>query len=258
MKSNIPALGLAVAVGLAACGGGELFAILQIVTPLGGAWSTAGSPPPTTLQFTSPSIDTQVFSSKFDVAATISSDESVCGAISGIPLNLVGSLDNGKVVLRPAAPAGAPNCIDGTFTNLRRLDAVALGSQPARAYTNGRVDVQLQRGLWVSESGTLTLKFDDRFEAESADNYNGSNGNPVSGCNVSNLGAKVAFEGELRGFEVATSRRPVIPALVNPLNAAERYFTQVEFVDGSTLRLVNAGGQLVTLKRQRNPNNVVC
>ncbi len=253
MKRQMHALGLAVATGLAACGGGELLAVLQIVTPLGGSWATAGFN--TNLQFTNLQPATQVFLSKFDVTASVSSNEGVCGDTLNNGVDLVGTLDNGQVVLRPIAPANAPNCIQGTFSDLRKLDAVALGGQPARSYTNSRVDVQMQQGLWVSENGALSLKFNT---PSSVDNFTGANTEVVTGCNVTVPAAKVNFEGEMRGFVVATLSRPVIPELVNPLNVAQKYFTQVEFVDGATLRLLNAGGQLVTLKRQPNTNNLAC
>lgn len=253
MKHKIHALGLAVATGLAACGGGELLAVLQIVTPLGGAWSNPGFT--TTLQFTSPSPSVLLFSTKVDVAASVSSADGVCGDTVNNGVDLVGTLDNGAVALRPLAPANAPNCIQGSFSDLRQLDTVALGGQPARSYTNSRVDVQMQEGVWVSESGALTLKFN---EPSSVDNFSGANTEPVSGCNVTVPAAKVSFEGDMRGFVVATLSRPLIPELVNPLNNAEKYFTQVEFVDGGTLRLLNANGVLVTLKRQPNTNNLTC
>lgn len=253
MKRKIHALGLAVATGLAACGGGELLAVLQIVTPLGGAWSNAGFT--TTIQFTSPSPLVQVFASKLDITATVNSTDGVCGDTLNNGVDLVGTLENGAVVLRPVAPANAPNCIQGSFSDLRKLDTVALGAQPARSYTNSRVDVQMQAGLWISESGTLTLKFN---EPSSVNNFTGANTEPVTGCDVTVPAAKVNFEGKMRGFVVATLSRPLIPELVNPLNVAQKFFTQVEFVDGATLRLLNAGGVLVTLKRQPNPGNVTC
>lgn len=253
MKRTIHALGLAVAAGLAACGGGELLAVLQIVTPLGGSWATVGFN--TNLQFTNLQPATQVFLSKFDVTATVNSNEGVCGDAANNGVDLVGTVDNGSVVLRPVAPANAPNCIQGTFSDLRKLDTVALGNQPARSYTNGRVDVQMQQGLWISENGTLTLKFN---EPSSVNNFTGANTEPVTGCNATVPAAKVNFEGEMRGFVEASLSRPLIPELVNPLNPAQKYFTQVEFVDGATLRLLNAGGQLVTLKRQPNTNNLTC
>ena len=120
MKANIPALGLAAA-GLAACGGG-LLAVLQIVTPLGGQWSSAGFT--TTIQFTNLQPATQVFLSRFDVTATIDSDDGVCGATPGNPVDVLGTLDNGSVVLRPVAPANAPNCVQGSFSDLRKLDTL--------------------------------------------------------------------------------------------------------------------------------------
>ncbi|MDP2015568.1 hypothetical protein [Hydrogenophaga sp.] len=253
MKPKTHALGLALAASLVACGGGELLALLQIVTPLGGAWSNAGFT--TTIQFTSPPPSVLMFSSKVDVTASVNSTDGVCGDTLNNGVDLVGTLENGQVALRPIAPANAPNCIQGSFTDLRKLDTVALGVQPARSYTNSRVDVQMQLGLWVSESGTLTLKFN---EPSSVDNFTGANTEPVTGCDVSIPAAKVNFEGEMRGFVVATLSRPLMPELVNPLNAAQKFFTQVEYVDGATLRLLNAGGVLLTLKRKPNPGGVAC
>jgi hypothetical protein len=250
MKANIPALGLAAA-GLAACGGG-LLAVLQIVTPLGGQWSSAGFT--TTIQFTNLQPATQVFLSRFDVTATVNSTDGVCGDALNNGVNLSGTVDNGKFVLRPIAPAGAANCIEGTFTDLRRFEAVAVANQP-REYTNSRVDIQLQIGLWVSENGALSLKFDPGFEAESVDNFPSTT--PVTGCNVSNPQAKVNFVGEMLGFNAATLRRPYFPALTAPGPNPPTYFTEVEYVDGATLRLLS-GGLLVTLKRQPNPNNLTC
>lgn len=244
--------GFAVAGGVVACGGGELLAILQIVTPLNGLWADG---PDDSIQFLTPDVNTQLFSSKLQVTATVRSASGMCGDALGNGVDVVGTLDNGAVVLRPVNPANAANCIDGTFTDLRRLAVVAIGAQPARSYLNSRVDVQMDVGLWVSESGTLTLKFDG---PASVDNFTGANAEFVSGCNVSNLNAKVNFEGEMRGFEVATLKRPLIPELFNPLNNIEKYFTQVEFVDGATVTLRNVLGQSVMLKRQPNPNNVAC
>jgi hypothetical protein len=158
-------------------------------------------------------------------------------------------VDNGKFVLRPIAPAGAANCIEGTFTDLRRFEAVAVANQP-REYTNSRVDIQLQIGLWVSENGALSLKFDPGFEAQSVDNFPSTTF--VTGCNASNQAATVKFEGVMQGFNETTLRRPYLEKLTGA-GGVPTYFTQVEFVDGATLRLINPQGQLVTLKRQPSP-----
>lgn len=248
MKANIPALGL-VAAGLSACGGG-LLAVLQIVTPLGGQWSSTGST--TTIQFTNLQPLTQVFLSRFDVTATVNSTDGVCGDTTNSNLDLVGTVDNGTFVLRPPVPAGAANCLEGTFTDLRRFEAVAVANQP-REYTNTRVDIQLPIGVWVSENGALSLKFDPGFEAESVDNF--PNTSFVTGCNVSNPQAKVNFEGEMSGFNGSTLRRPYFERLTGA-GGSPTFFTEVEFVDGATLRLINPQGQLVTLKRQ--PSSITC
>lgn len=248
MKANIPALGLAAA-GLAACGGG-LLAVLQIVTPLGGDWRSGG----TSITFTNVDATTQAYLTKFEVLATISTNEiaaGVCGASQGDSKSLVGTVDNGSLVMRRLDLMNAPVCIEGTFSDLRKLDTIALGNLSARSYTNDIVDVQMQEGIWVGESGTLRLKFNG---PESVLN---DGARAATGCNVSNPQAKVNFEGEMLGFNTTTLRRPFIQTLTGA-GGNPTYFTQVEFVDGATIRLLNATGQLVTLKRQPNPNNLTC
>lgn len=250
MKANISALGLAAAVGLAACGGG-LLAVLQIVTPLGGAWKTEDGQPLTTLQFETPLPETLVFSPKTDVTASVRSAEGVCGAAADDTTPLVGTLDNGDVVLR-RVEANAPVCIQGSFSDLRRLDTIPLDGKRAISYFNDRVDIQLQIGLWVSEDGSLSLKFDELEGDDNPTSVSNDSTTTVTGCNASNQAATVKFEGVMQGFNETTLRRPYFEKLTGA-GGVPTYFTQVEFVDGATLRLINPQGQLVTLKRQPSP-----
>lgn len=231
--------GVLTAALLAACGGGEIFAILQIVTPLAGQWDAGGGE---TISFTAPTEDEQVFLSKLNVTANVGSGSGVCGASLGVP----GTLDNGKLSLRLSGATAA--CLEGSFVDLRRFDAVAIGAIPARSYFNSRVDVRMQTGLWVSESGQSTLK----FEGPSSVDNNSSNADNATGCDVSNTAAKVRFTGTMTGFNTTTLAKPGIAELRNTGNNA-LMFSKVEFVDGATLKLLNATGQSVTLTRKPDP-----
>jgi hypothetical protein len=240
-------LGIAsAAVILAACGGGELIALLQIVTPLAGQWNNTAFDE--SISFVTPTPDEQVLLSKYSVTANIGSASGVCG-IPLPPLNndvvVEGTLDNGKLSLR--LPGASSACIEGSFIDLRRFDAVAVGGAPARSYFNSRVDVRMNTGLWVSENGKLSLKFTG---PSSVDNNSSDLGN-TTGCDVSNSAAKVNFSGTMRGFVTATLTRPTIAELRNGANAL--LFSKVEFTDGATLKLLDATGQSLTLTRKADP-----
>jgi hypothetical protein len=244
---------VSVAAILAACGGGvgEIAAILSIVTPLGGTWGDEANKEG--IAFLTPAFDDQVFSSQLDVTARFTSSTGVCGDAVGNGVNVEGRLENGKLTLRPAGVPAAANCIEGSFTDLRRFDAVALGVQPPkRSYTNGQVFVTMDAGLWVSENGKLVLKFEKPF------NLANNSTADVTGCDVSNTAAKVNFIGKMQGFDVATLTRPFIPDLRNKLNNTIIMFTVVDYVDGATLKLRDGAGQSVTLQRKPDPANTVC
>lgn len=235
--------GVLTAALLAACGGGEIFAILQIVTPLAGQWSAGGNE---SISFLTPDPDVQVLNAKVDVTAVVFSESGVCGDTLGNGVNVVGTVDNGKAALRlPDAPS---DCIRGNFTSLIRFDAEAVGALASRSYLNSRVDVRMATGLWVSENGLLKLKFDG---PSSVDN-NSSDADNATGCDVSNSAAKVNFTGTMTGFNTATLARPAIAELRNPVGNA-LMFSAVTFVDGDTLTLRNALGQNLTLTRQPDP-----
>lgn len=234
------------AVILAACGGGELVALLQIVTPLAGQWNNAAFNE--SISFVTPTPDVQVFQYKYNVTANIGSASGVCG-IPLPPLNtdvvVEGTLDNGKLSLR--RPGASSACIEGNFIDLRRFDALAIGGLPARSYFNSRVDVRMNTGLWVSENGKLSLKFNGPSSVD-----NGSSDlNNATGCDVSNSAAKVNFSGTMLGFVTATLTRPTIAELRNGANTL--LFSKVEFVDGATLKLLDATGQSLTLTRRADP-----
>lgn len=237
--------GVLTAALLAACGGGEILAILQIVTPLAGQWNDTTFNE--SISFLTPSPDEQVFSSKLNVTAFLSSASGVCGDATSAGVNVEGTLDNGKLALR--LPGASADCLRGSFSSLVQFNAEAMGAIPARSYFNSRVDVRMQTGLWVSENGQLTLKFE---EPSSVDNQPGGNSQTANGCDVSNLAAKVRFTGTMIGFNTTTLAKPGIAELRNTGTNA-LMFSKVEFVDGATLKLLNATGQSVTLTRKPDP-----
>lgn len=241
--------GVLTAALLAACGGGEIFAILQIVTPLAGSWNDSAFQE--RINFLTPTPDEQVFQSQLNVTAEVGSASGVCGAPTDDVVAVEGTLDNGQLSLRrPGAPAA---CLEGRFVDLRRFDALANGAIPARSYLNSRVDVRMATGLWVSENGLLKLK----FEGPSSVDNNSSDTDNATGCDVSNSAAKVNFTGTMTGFNTTTQARPAIAELRNPVGNA-LMFTAVTFVDGDTLTLRNALGQNLTLTRQPDPASTTC
>lgn len=240
--------GVLTAALLAACGGGEILAVLQIVTPLAGQWSAGSNE---NISFLTPDPDVQVLNAKVDVTAAVFSASGVCGDTVGNGVNVVGTVDNGKVALRLV---GAPvDCIRGSFANLVQFNTEANGALPARSYFNTRVDVRLQTGLWVSENGQLKLK----FETPSTVDNNSNDVDNISGCDVTNTAAKVRFTGTLTGFNTSTLARPRAAELRADAGNA-LLFSAVEFVDGDTLTVRNAAGQALTLNRQPDPANTAC
>lgn len=246
--ARLVSAGVLAAALLAACGG-DILALLQIVTPLAGSWNDSAFEE--RINFLTPTPDEQVFQSQLNVTAEVGSASGVCGAPVNDVVAVEGTLDNGQLSLRrPGAPAP---CLEGRFVDLRRFDAVANGAIPARSYFNSRVDVRMATGLWVSENGLLKLK----FEGPSSVDNNSSDANNATGCDVSNSAAKVNFTGTMTGFNTATLARPAIAELRNPLGNA-LLFSAVEFVDGDTLTLRNTLGQSLTLTRQTDPASTTC
>jgi hypothetical protein len=231
---------------LAACGGGEIFAVLQIVTPLAGQWNDAAFNE--SLTFLTPPPDDQVFASQLDVTAVVVSASGVCGDTTRNGVDVQGRLDNGKLSLQ--LPGATSACLEGSFVNLIQFDAVVQGAVPAHSYLNTRVDVRLPTGLWSTVNGGLKLKFELPFTVDN--NATAS----ATGCDVSST-TPVRFTGTLQGFDTMSGTRPLAPELRNASTNA-LLFRQVEFVDGATVTLITAAGQSLTLKRQADPANTTC
>lgn len=245
---------------LAACGGGELF-LIAVVTPLNGAWRLDGDSNQEGLQITSPSIDVQLFSSAYDVRATMLNPADLCGGQdNGSGLPLTGRYDNGRIVLRAEGVNNAPVCVDATVASLIRMNAAASGSRPARFYQNSRVDVNLNVGLWANEAGTVRLKFSEFQRPGGGDPGSIDNDEldvPVTACDYSPGVTVPVLAGEMDGFIRSAGAKPSIPSLT-VVNGTEVRFTNVEFTDGATITLRNAAGQTVTLKRQRETTPLAC
>ncbi len=230
---------------LAACGGGEIIAILQIVTPLAGTWKVEGVEE--RISFDGANDDAKFYQSKFAVTVDVSpAPPPACG--SSNPLS--GTLDNGKLTVLPnVTPPSTTPCMSGEFVNLRRLDLSVTGEAVKRVYLNDRVAVFMEKGVWVSESGKLRLKFN---QPESVTNDTTVNDNVV-GCDVSNVSAVVRFTGTMSGFNTATQAKPRIAELRGSSNAL--LFSEVEYVDGDTITLRNSGGERLTLNRKDETAN---
>lgn len=220
---------------LVACGGGELIAILQIVTPLAGAWNQEGANE--SITFKNAESDDKLFSSKVPVQLTMSELPTVCGTDD----TLNGELDSGRLTVFPTSPASTTPCIDGVFTDLRRLELTVSGVPTKLVYLNDRVAVNMQRGVWVSENGQLRLK----FKEPSTVNNNGTS--PVDGCDVSNPATPIGFSGTMSGFNTSTGARPGIAELKS---SSALLFSSVDYVDGDTITLRNAANEGITLTRK--------
>lgn len=245
LRHRIPAT-LCLSAALGACGGGEILALLQIVTPLAGQWNDASFRE--SVSFLTPLPEGQVYLPQVNVTALVTSGSGVCGDFDGSGVNVQGTLDSGKLSLR--LPAASSACLEGSFVNLVRLDSVAKGTVPGHSYFNTQVDVRMSEGLWSTPSGALKLKFQ---QPSSVDN-NGIV--DVTGCDVS-AAAKVSFAGSMQGYNTASGANPQMAELRNTATSA-LLFRQIEFVDGATITLVNPAGQSLTLKRQVDPANTSC
>lgn len=245
---------------LAACGGGELF-LLAVVTPLNGAWRLDGDSTKEGLQITSPAIDVQLFSSAYDVRATMLNPADLCGGQdNGSGLALAGRYDNGRIVLRAEGVNNAPVCVDATVASLIRMNAAASASQPARFYQNSRVDVNLNVGLWANEAGTVRLKFSEFQRLGGGDPGsidNDEQGVPVTACDYSPGVTVPVLAGEMDGFIRSSGKKPTI-AVLTVVGGTEQRFRDVEFTDGATITLRNANNQTITLKRQRETTPLAC
>jgi hypothetical protein len=230
---------------LSGCGGGaEIIAAIAVVTPLGGIWADDPNAPTETLQFIKVPVETEVLESVYDLEATLQTASGICGGKG----SLEGTLDNGDLVLRQAGAPKTTKCLEGKFTDMVTLELMS-DTKPV-VYLNDRVDVNLDIGLWVNEgSGQLKLKFDKLQSGEQFIRNNDTEGILV--CDVSTGPGGAQYEGEISGFNTTTRAKPAISGLKllgSPPNASPE-FTQVVFVDGATLSLVNSAGQPVTLHR---------
>lgn len=257
MRKGLLAAGAAAA--MAACGGGAELLLVTVVTPLNGQWldQTAGSSVAVTFVNLDPA--DYLYKPVLVSDALLLNPSGVCaGTVNGdgnLPLS--GSLDNGK--LRLTVTETGQTCVDGRFTDLRRLEAVVGSGTTPRVLINDRIDVRLTEGLWVSEGGgALRIKFDNAVGGGSfADSVDNGSTTEVGACDVSPGIASTRLIGTLAGFGVGGLTNPTIAALTEETGGAQR-FSQVVFVDGATLTLRTAAGQAVTLKRQKEAVPSTC
>jgi hypothetical protein len=223
---------------LVGCGGGGLIAILQIVTPLAGVWNQEGANG--SITFGDAEAKDKLYSGRVSVNARVEPLPGVCGSNE----SLSGTIDSGRLKLFP--PASTNPCIEGSFTNLRRLEVSVSGQSGKVVFLNDRVAVNLQEGVWASENDKTRLKFNAN---EASKSVNNNETQKVSGCDISDPLAKVGFKGNLFGFNTGTGAKPSIPELLKS-NDNSKLFTSVEYVDGDTLTLRNAANEGITLTRE--------
>lgn len=241
---------------LSACfGGAGVVAVVQIVTPLGGSWFVDPAIDAEKLNFNSNPPEQVFFSSELSVTARVTTTSGICGGgfdPDVTEVDLVGKLVNGGVALRRADSAdGSPNCLEGRFTDLITLEAGPPGS-PVLKYVNGRVDIQLLIGLWVSDGATpLQFKF---TEGDSVDNDDVDNVT-IRGCDLT-ADPVVKFIGTMNGLDTNTRSKPTIPELRSDDGDDLLLFSQVVYEDGATIKLLDALGDSVTLHRVEDTTSV--
>lgn len=236
---------------LAACGGGELL-LLAVVTPLNGQWLDQTASSNVTITFVNLNPADYLYKPSLVSNALLLNPSGVCAGTLDVDGNLPlsGTLDNGR--LRLTVTETGATCVDGRFTDLRRLEATVGGGTTPRIFLNDRIDVRLTEGLWVSEGGgAVRVKFDNAVGGGTfADSVDNGSTTEVGACDVSPGVTPVRLLGTLAGFGVDGSTKPTIAALSEENGGAQR-FTQVVFEDGATLSVRTAAGQALTLKRER-------
>ena len=243
---------------LAACGGGELL-LLAVVTPLNGQWldQTAGSN--VTLTFVNLNPADYLYKPALASNALLLNPSGVCAGDADADGNLplTGTLDNGR--LRLNVTQTGQLCVDGRFTDLRRLEASIGGGTTTRVLINDRIDVRLTEGIWVSDGGgAVRIKFDNAVGGGTfADSVDNGNTTDVGACDVSPGTTATRLLGTLEGFGVRGLTKPTIVALNEESSGALR-FRDVVFEDGATLSVRTAAGQALTLKREREATPSTC
>lgn len=246
-------LALGAAGALAACGGGGLELLLvTVVTPLNGQWLDQTTGSNVTITFVNLNPADYLYKPALASNALLLNPSGVCAGNADLDGNLplTGTLDNGRLRLNVTETGQV--CVDGRFTDLRRLEAVIGGGTTPRVFINDRIDVRLTEGVWVSEGGgAVRIKFDNAVGggtfADSVDNGRTTN---VGACDVSPGVAATRLIGTLQGFGLGGITKPTIEALTEEVGGARR-FGPVVFEDGATLSVRTAAGQALTLKRQK-------
>ena len=230
---------------LAACGGGVL-ALLPFVTPVGGSWDLDGNP--ATAQddpvfgesfFIQPRTgEPYLFDSPLQIEGQYRSVAQPCNGLE--VADVEGTIDDGDLALAlPAAPG--TTCLSGIFVDLATFRA-----DDGRVYRNGRVDVQFERGVWVTGDGARTLKFDTPNSVDSASSAD------IEGCDVT-AAPFLPVTGTLQGHVPAAGANAGTPPRIPELrrNGVVLYTNGV-MIDGATLEFDMPGGGKVRLRRQPN------
>lgn len=238
------ALGLA-ALALGCDSGGGAGDVIPIVTPLEGQWVASDGEALQFDLFDGDNLGGDDFPTEFDVTATLLSANVDCADSTDEfgDLALEGRIENGSFVLFAAGSDPRVICLRGSFVNLRALATEPVGERPARLYLNSRVDVEMDRGLWIGSGEDLPRLL---FFAPSGVNNDASE--DVRGCDLAASGDAVDFTGLMNGFDTNDDTPPFVPTLRS--SASGRVLmSDVTVIDRDTISLVDARGRRITLSR---------
>jgi len=212
-----------------------------LITPLEGAWISADGEE---IGFSGGELDSQNFPTRHDVTASIVNPVSTCGVENGFSeIELQGEIDNGRLTLYVAGTEQQEICLEGRFTDLRKLEIDGSDTTVARTYINSRVDVALEIGVWSDGADPET-----RLLFFSPNSVNNDFSETAFGCDLSEGAVLVDFEGELQGFGTATLTNPVISEL-NSSSTGVALYENVELIQRDRLSLLTSDGTQLLLNR---------
>ena len=234
-----------------------------LITPLEGSWEAVDSNEE--LSFAVDNLGGSEFPLVYSFAeGFIDSPLDTCGVASGGSdaitdgsITIEGEFDNGRITAFLAGTNREVICFTGKFADLRKLVLDPIRELPLREYANERVDVAMERGIWIGGGeNPVRLLF---TEPNSVDNGSSDFESSVEvfGCDVSDTENSIAFEGTMLGFNVTTLSNPGIDTL-SATSSGLSLYTDIEFVDRDTLQVVDASGDSHRLKRSNNVANEPC
>ena len=240
---------------LAACGGGELLALLPIVGPIGGLWTKDAEPNSPTLQTTNgeflnqmgpsdASFDTYPLQPNYEVTGTFGSATGPCAAgPNRIAVDVRGTVTadvaNGDLLVLNLDEDPPPNppveCLRGRIIDLRTIEV-----NPATRYRNTTPQFVLDRHEWVNANDTT-----QRFKFTIVDDATDDVVVDIAGCRLTNGAAQADFTAQLQGYNTAENAGPRIA----DFTVAGTNFGIGEFKSLREIEFGRSGGPRLLLQR---------